>query len=123
MAGAGTAVVTAAATGPAAVAFSAANSRSTASMLSPAARNTAIGVPTGIVVPGSVSSACTMPSCQHSMSIAALAVSTTATIWPFLTASPGRTCHATSLPSSMSEPSDGRRSSIIGPPPAPWPPQ
>jgi ribosomal protein L18E len=35
-------------------------------------------VPTGIVVPGSVSSACTMPSCQHSTSIAALAVSTTA---------------------------------------------
>ncbi len=88
---------------------------------SPGARNSAITVPTGIVVPGSTSSRSTVPSCQVSTSTAAFVVSTTATTSPFFTASPGFTFHSRSLPSSMSAPRDGSLNSIIGTGPSPRP--
>ena len=53
----------------------------------------------------------TTPSSNASISMAAFAVSTTATIWPRLTASPGFTSHSMIVPTSMSAPSEGIRNS------------
>jgi hypothetical protein len=95
------------------VARIAATCASTSSTRSPGSHSTAINMPTGSVDSGSTSKARTTPSCQHSMSIAALDVSTMAITWPLCTASPGRTSHCSSLPWSMSEPSEGMRNWII----------
>ncbi len=72
---------------------------------SPAACRPAPGRP----VPMRISS--TTPSSNASISIAAFAVSTTATIWPRFTGSPGSTNHSTIVPTSMSAPSEGIRNS------------
>src|SRR5690606_15940589 len=80
---------------------------------SPSSSSVAITLPTGRRVPGSTSNSNTVPSCQISTSTAAFEVSTTATTWPFFTLSPGLTCHSSSLPSSMSAPSEGSLNSNI----------
>ena len=86
---AGDVTATAAAAAGAGTARSASTCALTCSEVSLASRSTAITVPTGISAPGSTSSSSTVPSCQHSTSIAALVVSTTATMSPFFTWSPG----------------------------------
>ena len=77
------------------------------------ARIVAKGVPTLTVSPIGTSSSCTTPSCQHSISTAALVVSTTATTCPRVTMSPGFTSHSLSVPSSMSAPRAGMTNSNI----------
>ena len=81
--------------------------------VSPGSSSVARGVPTATVCPTGTSNSCTTPSCQHSISTAALVVSTTATIWPRVTVSPGLTRHSSRVPSSMSAPRVGITKSII----------
>ena len=71
----------------------------------------ASGVPTGTWTPVPTRISVTTPSSNASISMAAFAVSTTATIWPRRTASPGLTSHSTIVPTSMSAPSEGIRNS------------
>jgi hypothetical protein len=73
-------------------------------------------VPTGSVSFGSCTSSRIVPSSQISTSIADLDVSTTATTSPFFTRSPGLTFHSSSVPSSISAPSEGSLNSIIARP-------
>ncbi len=59
------------------------------------------------------STSSTVASSNDSISIAALAVSTTATMSPRRTWSPGAMRHSTTVPSSMSAPNDGIRNSAM----------
>ncbi len=106
---AGCGTVAGAAIGPAAGGWAPAGAAT-----SPGASSLAKTVPTGTFSPACTSSSVTTPSCQISTSTAALEVSTTATTWPRLTASPGFTCQVSSVPSSMSAPSEGSLKSIMG---------
>src|SRR6185437_981500 len=74
---------------------------------------TASGVPTGTLVLGVTSCRPITPSQKISTSIAPLSVSTTATISPRCTSSPGCFSHSTSVPASMSAPRDGMRNSAM----------
>src|SRR6056297_2160270 len=74
---------------------------------SPSARTVARGAPTGSSLPRSARISWTVPSWKISISIAPFWVSTTATTSPRWTVSPGFTSHSTSLPASMSAPSEG----------------
>ena len=76
----------------------------------------ASGPPTGTTVPGSTRSSETTPLRNVSTSIAALAVSTTATMSPLCTESPGWTSHSSKVPSSMSAPSEGIVNEATGQP-------
>ena len=89
----------------------------------------ASGVPTGTSVPISTRIRSTVPGSKFSISIAPFCVSTTATMSPRLTGSPGLISHSTSVPASMSAPSDGMRNSATSVLPSrlvsawPWPPR
>ena len=76
----------------------------------------ASGVPTGTLVPMSTRNCSTSPVSKISISIAPFCVSTTAMMSPCLTRSPGLTNHSTSVPASISEPSEGMRNSAIASP-------
>jgi hypothetical protein len=54
-----------------------------------------------------------VPTSKHSISIAPFWVSTTATTSPRFTVSPGLTSHSTSVPASMSAPSEGMANTPI----------
>src|SRR6056297_1194178 len=83
---------------------------------SPSLRTTASGAPTGRVWPRSATSSWTVPSSKISISMAPFWVSTTATISPRFTVSPGSTSHSTSLPASMSAPREGMLKTPISAP-------
>src|SRR6266545_3361352 len=74
---------------------------------------TASGVPTGTDWPSGTRSRSMTPDSKHSTSTAALAVSTTATMSPLWTVSPGLISHSTTVPASMSAPSEGIRNSAM----------
>ena len=67
----------------------------------------ASGVPTATSLARATSSSSTTPFSKTSTSMSDLSVSTTATMSPRCDRSPGSTRHSTTVPSSMSAPSDG----------------
>src|ERR1051326_4497265 len=78
-------------------------------------RTIASTVPTGTLAPGSTTIFSITPLVKISTSIAPLSVSTSATISPRSTRSPGFLRHATSVPASMSAPRIGITKSAIAP--------
>ena len=76
----------------------------------------ASGVPTGTLPLRSTRICSICPVSKISISMAPFCVSTTATMSPRFTLSPGFTSHSTSVPASMSAPSEGMRNSTTARP-------